>query len=245
MAAPSEPPAAASPERVPMPAITDTGANDVSAVGPSEAEAGPTVPAAGLAAANGRSAARPRARLAELSAFSVADERVLRKYFGKGTPQTRVVFHDAPPMSTSDQSSLAHLALPILYNPSVNGLEDARELPVEVGTLLIGRYRVVAVIGKGSFSRVFQCLDLRHKTMVSVKVRTASHAPTPPMHTLHHPCTPARQAARHAARGGGGGGGQRSTSVGRRRVCSCEEARRQCARRARPCRSARICVRCV
>jgi len=64
----------------------------------------------------------------------------------------------------------AHLALPILYNPNVNGLEDARELPVGVGTLLIGRYRVVAVIGKGSFSRVYQCLDLRTKSMVSIKV---------------------------------------------------------------------------
>ena len=58
----------------------------------------------------------------------------------------------------------------MLYNPHINGLEDARELPVSIGTILVGRYRVVAVIGKGSFSRVFQCLDLRLKLMVSVKV---------------------------------------------------------------------------
>ena len=73
-------------------------------------------------------------------------------------------------MSDAEAANLAHVSLPILYNPHVNGLEDARELPVAVGTLLIGRYRVVAVIGKGSFSRVFQCLDLRQKCMVSIKV---------------------------------------------------------------------------
>ena len=52
----------------------------------------------------------------------------------------------------------------------MNGLEDARELSLPVGTTLVGRYRVVAAIGKGSFSRVFQCFDLRLKIMVSVKV---------------------------------------------------------------------------
>lgn len=39
-----------------------------------------------------------------------------------------------------------------------------------MNTVIIGRYRVVAVIGKGSFSRVFQCLDLQTTQMVSVKV---------------------------------------------------------------------------
>ena len=39
-----------------------------------------------------------------------------------------------------------------------------------MGTIIAQRYRVVASIGKGSFSRVVQCLDLHEKMMVSVKV---------------------------------------------------------------------------
>lgn len=56
--------------------------------------------------------------------------------------------------------------------PSVcsNGLEDERELLVEEGVIIAGRYRVVASIGKGSFSRVFQCVDLRYNRLVALKV---------------------------------------------------------------------------
>ena len=51
-----------------------------------------------------------------------------------------------------------------------NGLEDAHDLHVKRSTLLGGRYRVVATVGKGAFSRVFQCVDLANNNMVSVKV---------------------------------------------------------------------------
>ena len=37
-------------------------------------------------------------------------------------------------------------------------------------TLIAGRYRVVALIGKGSFSRVVQCYDHQAGRSVSVKV---------------------------------------------------------------------------
>ena len=128
-------------------------------------------PSAAAAASTGASAApRSRARLYEYSVLtSASSERALRKHYGPGTPQTRVVFHDPPLMNETEASNLAHISLPLLYNPLVNGLEDAHELAVNVGTILVGRYRVVGIIGKGSFSRVFQCLDLRTRTMVSVK----------------------------------------------------------------------------
>ena len=159
----------------PLHQMNQTAAERADAEGASEANNGPEAlsRSAAAAAAGGTSdgSTRQRARLYELSLFSASnDERVLRKHYGRGNPQSRVVFHDPPAMSDAEAANLAHVSLPILYNPHVNGLEDARELPVAVGTLLIGRYRVVAVIGKGSFSRVFQCLDLRQKCMVSIKV---------------------------------------------------------------------------
>ena len=51
-----------------------------------------------------------------------------------------------------------------------NGLEDSAELHVAVDTVLGNRYRVVGTVGKGAFSRVFQCFDLQVKDMVCVKV---------------------------------------------------------------------------
>ena len=101
----------------------------------------------------------------------------------------------APSRAQEQKRTLAHISLPLLYNPYVNGLrpashapraapsaasfqsaarctglEDSSELNLEVGTIIAQRYRVVASIGKGSFSRVVQCLDLHEKMMVSVKV---------------------------------------------------------------------------
>ena len=98
------------------------------------------------------------------------DESRLRQRRGVGTPQQRVVFHDPAAMPAAIAETLAHISLPLLYNPHVNGLEDQPELLLPVGGLIAGRYRVTANIGKGSFSKVYQCHDQHCKRMVSVKV---------------------------------------------------------------------------
>lgn len=71
-------------------------------------------------------------------------------------PLSRVVFHDPPSANTPRSNSLVRITLPVLYNPYTNGLEDEPELALDVGSVLIDRYRIVAHIGKGSFSRVVQ-----------------------------------------------------------------------------------------
>eukprot|EP00966_Prymnesium_polylepis_P140390 3242938-Prymnesium_polylepis.1 len=57
---------------------------------------------------------------------------------------SRVVFHDPPPMTSDKARKLAHIALPVLYNPHINGLEDNADLPLEVGSIIVERYRIVA-----------------------------------------------------------------------------------------------------
>ena len=90
---------------------------------------------------------------------------------GQARPRCTTSFDRSPPCLTAfAENKIAHISLPILFNPNMNGLEDARELPLPIGATLVDRYRIVAAIGKGSFSRVFQCFDLRHKVMVSIKV---------------------------------------------------------------------------
>ena len=112
----------------------------------------------------------PRLRLFDIFACKPEESHTLRRQRGQTQGPTRVIFRDGREMSSEQANDLAHVSLPLLYNPSVNGLEDSSELPLVVGTVIAQRYRVVAFIGKGSFSRVVQCLDLYNKTMVSVKV---------------------------------------------------------------------------
>jgi len=83
-------------------------------------------------------------------------------------PMSRVVFHEPP--EPPGRQGLVRISLPVLYNPDCNGLEDDAELGLDVGTVLIDRYRIVSHIGKGSFSRVVQAYDLKEKLMVGIKV---------------------------------------------------------------------------
>jgi hypothetical protein len=87
---------------------------------------------------------------------SMDEESKLRQRRGVGTPQQRVMFHDPIEMPASVAETLAHIALPLLYNPHINGLEDQPELSLPVGGVIASRYRVAANIGKGSFSKVYQ-----------------------------------------------------------------------------------------
>jgi len=112
----------------------------------------------------------PRLHLFDIYACNAEESHSLRRQRGQTHGPTRVIFRDGHQMSAEQANDLAHVSLPLLYNPSVNGLEDSSELPLSVGTVIAQRYRVVAFIGKGSFSRVVQCLDLCNKKMVSVKV---------------------------------------------------------------------------
>ena len=50
-----------------------------------------------------------------------------------------VVFADGAPRTDAETRSLAHISLPLLYNPHVNGLEEYPELKLTVGTMVAQR----------------------------------------------------------------------------------------------------------
>ena len=109
----------------------------------------------------------------------------------------RVVFHDPPPMSSDKARKLAHISLPVLYNPHINGLEDNADLPLEVGQVLVERYRIVAVIGKGSFSRVVQASAPRCSSFLRPCLPAAPCClPVPPL-ALFSPALPATTPLHH------------------------------------------------
>ena len=117
-------------------------------------------------------APQKRIRLYTFHKFASShDEGMLRDRFDcSSTDSGGVVCHDRPVMPREDAASLAHLSLPVVYNPNVSSREDDSELTLEVGSVVIGRYKIVALLGKGTFACVYQCLDMLSNSMVAIKV---------------------------------------------------------------------------
>ena len=98
------------------------------------------------------------------------DAATLQRQRGRNAAQSCVVFREGQPMTEEQAKAVETIQMKLLYNPHVRGLEDTPELVLNIDTMIAQRYRVVACIGKGSFSRVFQCFDEKERRMVSVKV---------------------------------------------------------------------------
>jgi hypothetical protein len=96
--------------------------------------------------------------------------QMLRKQRSRSAQQSCVVFREGTPMSEQQAAAVSTLPLPLLYNPYIRGLEDSPELAIDESIVIAGRYKVNALIGKGSFSRVVQCYDMKERKSVSVKV---------------------------------------------------------------------------
>ncbi|KAJ1623588.1 kinase-like domain-containing protein, partial [Pavlovales sp. CCMP2436] len=60
--------------------------------------------------------------------------------------------------------------LPVVYDPGRNSLEEFVNFPIEVGTLIAGRYKIVEHLGAGVFSRAVQCEEIESGRQVCIKV---------------------------------------------------------------------------
>ena len=58
----------------------------------------------------------------------------------------------------------------VVFDPKRNGLEETVNFPIDVGTVIAGRYRIVEYLGSGVFSRAVQCFDMRTGGMVCIKI---------------------------------------------------------------------------
>ena len=65
---------------------------------------------------------------------------------------------------------LHHFNLKVVFDPRRNGLEETVNFPIDVGTVIAGRYRIVEYLGSGVFSRAVQCFDMRMGGMVCIKI---------------------------------------------------------------------------
>jgi serine/threonine protein kinase len=109
-------------------------------------------------------------KLFDMVKVSDGNANQLRLHRGTGTPLSRVIFHEsvASPRA-DDERVLGHIALPIIFDIEMSGLEDESELALTEGLTLAKRYRIEQFIGKGAFSKVVQCHDVQCNQKVSVK----------------------------------------------------------------------------
>lgn len=106
----------------------------------------------------GSGSMRQRLRMYSYHLYSTQkDENTLRKRFGQGSPQQRVLFHDPPSMPLPHATDLAYVSIPVVYNPRVNGLEDDSELLVEVRAQTTARASPLRLLSFGPPHAIPQC----------------------------------------------------------------------------------------
>ena len=88
----------------------------------------------------------------------------------------RVIFHPAeqgrPGMggAIGDEDELETHELRVISAPQRTAMEESVNFPVEVGTVVAGRYKIVDYLGHGVFSRAVQCVDLETDRVVCLKI---------------------------------------------------------------------------
>lgn len=60
--------------------------------------------------------------------------------------------------------------LRVVYERDRTGFEESKEFPVQVASIIAGRYQVLSYIGSAAFSRAVQCLDLQTGEMICMKI---------------------------------------------------------------------------
>mmetsp|Transcript_13617 Transcript_13617/g.30973 ORF Transcript_13617/g.30973 Transcript_13617/m.30973 type:complete len:657 (+) Transcript_13617:75-2045(+) len=60
--------------------------------------------------------------------------------------------------------------LRIVYERDRTGFEESKEFPINLNSVVAGRYQIVEYLGSAAFSRAVQCLDLETNKMVCMKI---------------------------------------------------------------------------
>mmetsp|Transcript_17317 Transcript_17317/g.40330 ORF Transcript_17317/g.40330 Transcript_17317/m.40330 type:complete len:662 (-) Transcript_17317:35-2020(-) len=60
--------------------------------------------------------------------------------------------------------------LRVVYERDRTGFEESKEFPIQLNTVVAGRYQIIEYLGSAAFSRAVQCLDLEANKMVCMKI---------------------------------------------------------------------------
>eukprot|EP01064_Diplonema_japonicum_P027725 TRINITY_DN4077_c0_g1_i1.p1 TRINITY_DN4077_c0_g1~~TRINITY_DN4077_c0_g1_i1.p1 ORF type:complete len:423 (+),score=92.87 TRINITY_DN4077_c0_g1_i1:167-1435(+) len=86
-------------------------------------------------------------------------------------PQKHQLSPPPPPEELEQpQPQLEKFSLQVIYEKGKTGFEENQEYPVKRGHVIAGRYQILEYIGSAAFSHAVQCLDLKTKHLVCVKI---------------------------------------------------------------------------
>jgi hypothetical protein len=71
--------------------------------------------------------------------MGAADGHEFRNRRGLNTIREVTIFHEPHPMPEHKKREVVHMALPLMYNPNRNGLEDSSSLQLVAGSVVAGR----------------------------------------------------------------------------------------------------------
>lgn len=83
--------------------------------------------------------------------------------------QEHIAFVPAEPFQqvarkSEASAALAQIELPVYFETGRTGFEEEKEISLEPGTVIAGRYRVVELLGSATFSRAVKCEDLASRS---------------------------------------------------------------------------------
>eukprot|EP01116_Phalansterium_solitarium_P010489 TRINITY_DN2530_c0_g1_i1.p1 TRINITY_DN2530_c0_g1~~TRINITY_DN2530_c0_g1_i1.p1 ORF type:complete len:616 (-),score=146.60 TRINITY_DN2530_c0_g1_i1:54-1901(-) len=83
-------------------------------------------------------------------------------------PEVVVVAH--PDAYKDTQVEYETFNLPIICEKEHTGLEEKKDYPIVINSLIAGRYQVLEYLGSAAFSKAVRCLDLQSGVQVCIKV---------------------------------------------------------------------------
>ena len=82
----------------------------------------------------------------------------------------QVIFFQGDSADDGEGEELRHFELKVVYDAKRNGLEETVNFPIDIDSVIAGRYRIMEYLGSGVFSRAVQCVDLQSGRMVCIKI---------------------------------------------------------------------------
>ena len=81
----------------------------------------------------------------------------------------QVIFFQGDSADDGEGEELRHFDLKVVYDAKRNGLEETVNFPIDIDSVIAGRYRIMEYLGSGVFSRAVQCV-VQSGRMVCIKI---------------------------------------------------------------------------
>jgi hypothetical protein len=62
------------------------------------------------------------------------------------------------------------IPLPVIYVKGKTGLEETKDFPIHINSVIAGRYQILEYLGSAAFSKAIRCADIKTNMQVCIKI---------------------------------------------------------------------------